>query len=237
MNTINLVNRNQNTGGDIFEIFNFENLGRVQTIKRIDGSIWFCNNDVCRILEIVNPRDIIKRAGVNPQGVDQIYGLDVNDRNRLMTFIDQGNLFMLLMRSDKPQARRFYEWVCREVLVKLANTGNYSMVQNNNQSPMVQFANGLNAIITDMNERITVIESKVNHIDEVNKLAHSNAYITIEQFLQLNNIIPQFLSVDDLHGYLTDYCNEWDIPILFGERGKIYPYQTIANVLHQSGIY
>lgn len=235
MNTINLVNRNQNTGGDIFEIFNFENLGRVQTIKKIDGSIWFCNNDVCRILEIQNPRTVVSR--LNRDGVCQTDAVDTLGRRQRMTFIDQGNLFMLLMRSDKPQARRFYEWVCREVLVKLANTGNYSMVQNNNQSPMVQFANGLNAIITDMNERINVMESRVNHIDEVNKLAHSNAYITIEQFLQLNNIIPQFLSVDDLHGYLTDYCNEWNIPILFGERGKIYPYQTIANVLHKSGLY
>lgn len=235
MNTVNLVNRNQNTGGDIFEIFNFENLGRVQTIKRIDGSVWFCNNDVCRILEIVNPRTVVSR--LNRDGVCQTDAVDTLGRRQRMTFIDQGNLFMLIMRSDKPQARRFYEWVCREVLVKLANTGNYSMVQNNNQSPMVQFANGLNAIITDMNERINVMESRVNHIDEVNKLAHSNAYITIEQFLQLNNIIPQFLSVDDLHGYLTDYCNEWNIPILFGERGKIYPYQTIANVLHKSGLY
>lgn len=235
MNTINLVNQNQNTGGDIFEIFNFENLGRVQTIKRIDGSVWFCNNDVCRILEIQNPRTVVSR--LNRDGVCQTDAVDTLGRRQRMTFIDQGNLFMLIMRSDKPQARRFYEWVCREVLVKLANTGNYSMVQNNNQSPMVQFANGLNAIITDMNERITIMESRVNHIDEVNKLAHSNAYITIEQFLQLNNIIPQFLSVDDLHGYLTDYCNEWNIPILFGERGKIYPYQTIANVLHKSGIY
>ena len=235
MNTINLVNRNQNTGGDIFEIFNFENLGRVQTIKKIDGSIWFCNNDVCRILEIQNPRTVVSR--LNRDSVCQTDAIDTLGRRHLMTFIDQGNLFMLIMRSDKPQARRFYEWVCREVLVKLANTGNYSMVQQNNQSPMVQFANGLNAIITDMNDRINVMESRVNHIDEVNKLAHSNAYVTIEQFLQLNNIIPQFLSVDDLHGYLTDYCNEWDIPILFGERGKIYPYQTIANVLHKSGIY
>lgn len=235
MNTVNLVNRNQNTGGDIFEIFNFENLGRVQTIKRIDGSIWFCNNDVCRILEIQNPRTVVSR--LNRDGVCQTDAVDTLGRRQRMTFIDQGNLFMLIMRSDKLQARRFYEWVCREVLVKLANTGNYSMVQNNNQSPMVQFANGLNAIITDMNERINVMESRVNHIDEVNKLAHSNAYITIEQFLQLNNIIPQFLSVDDLHGYLTDYCNEWDIPILFSELGKIYPYQTIANVLHKSGLY
>ena len=226
---------NQNTGGDIFEIFNFENLGRVQTIKRIDGSVWFCNNDVCRILEIRSPRTVVSR--LNRDGVCQTDAVDTLGRRQRMTFIDQGNLFMLIMRSDKPQARRFYEWVCREVLVKLANTGNYSMVQNNNQSPMVQFANGLNAIITDMNDRITVIESRVNHIDEINKLAHSNAYITIEQFLQLNNIIPQFLSVDDLHGYITDYCNEWDIPILFGERGKIYPYQTIANVLRKSGIY
>lgn len=235
MNTINLVNRNQNTGGDIFEIFNFENLGRVQTIKRIDGSVWFCNNDVCRILEIQNPRMASSR--LNRDGVSQADAIDTLGRRRLMTFIDQGNVFLLISRSDKPQARRFQEWVCREVLVKLANTGNYSMVQQNDQSPMVQFANGLNAIITDMNDRITVIESRVNHIDEVNKLAHSNAYITIEQFLQLNNIIPQFLSVDELHGYITDYCNEWDIPILFGERGKIYPYQTIANVLHKSGIY
>lgn len=229
----NLVN--QKTGGDIFEIFNFENLGRVQTIKKLDGSIWFCNNDVCRILEIQNPRTVVSR--LDRDSVCQTDAIDTLGRRHLMTFIDQGNLFMLIMRSDKPQARRFYEWVCREVLVKLANTGNYSMVQNNNQSPMVQFANGLNAIITDMNDRINVMESRVNHIDEVNKLAHSNAYITIEQFLQLNNIIPQFLSVDDLHGYLTDYCNEWDIPILFGERGKIYPYQTIANVLHKSGLY
>lgn len=59
-----------NSNGDIFEIFNFENLGRVQTIKKLDGSIWFCNNDVCRILEIQNPRDIVKRTGVNLQGIE-----------------------------------------------------------------------------------------------------------------------------------------------------------------------
>ena len=235
MNTTNLVNQNQNNGGDIFEIFNFENLGRVQTIKKLDGSIWFCNNDVCRILEIQNPRMAATR--LNRDGVSQADAIDTLGRRHLMTFIDQGNVFLLISRSDKPQARRFQEWVCREVLVKLANTGNYSMIQQNDQTPMVQFANGLNAIITDMNERINIIENRVNHIDEVNKLAHSNAYITIEQFLQLNNRIPQFLSVDDLHGYLTDYCNEWNIPILFGERGNIYPYQTIANVLHKSGIY
>lgn len=46
----------------------------------------------------------------------------------MLTFISEQNLYKVIMRSDKPQAEPFQDWVCGEVLPSIRKTGNYSLM-------------------------------------------------------------------------------------------------------------
>ena len=237
-----------NNNGDIFEIFNFENLGRVQTIKKLDGSIWFCNNDVCRILEIQNPRDIVKRTGVNLQGIEQTYGLDPRNRRRLMTYIDQGNLFMLIMRSDKPQAMRFYEWVCREVLVKLSINGYYNMsnmttteILHNITGNMMELEKQTHAntqLLNTHDNQIQIINANIDNFNKQIKLLSDNGYFTISSVLKYRNISASLETVQTLGSNATKICEYNNIPVasipheMYGYI-HAYPLNIINDVVNK----
>jgi prophage antirepressor-like protein len=40
-----------------------------------------------------------------------------------MATVNESGLYKLIMRSDKPQAREFQDWVTREVLPSIRRTG------------------------------------------------------------------------------------------------------------------
>lgn len=42
-----------------------------------------------------------------------------------MTLVSESGLYKLVMRSDKPQARKFQDWVTQEVLPSIRRTGSY----------------------------------------------------------------------------------------------------------------
>ena len=108
--------------GNKFQIFDYKNLGSIRTSKGQDGRTWFCLNDVADILQLSNSRMINER--LNPKGVSLIYTLTPGGRQEV-TFIDEGNLYMAIGRSRKPEAVPFMEWIFREVLPTINRTGAY----------------------------------------------------------------------------------------------------------------
>ena len=42
-----------------------------------------------------------------------------------MVYVNEQNLYKVIMRSDKPQAEPFQDWVCGEVLPSIRKTGGY----------------------------------------------------------------------------------------------------------------
>ena len=92
----------------------------------LEGNPWFVAGDVCRALGLTLTggatrhltnlsRDEVRRMRVSggPQG------------GRPNAIISDSGLYKLIMRSDKPQARVFQEWVMREVLATIRKTGGY----------------------------------------------------------------------------------------------------------------
>ena len=114
----NLVNLN----ADKFEIFNYNNLGQVRVQVDKCCNPWFCLNGVANILQLSNSRMINER--LNPKGVSLIY-TPTKGGGQNLTFIDEGNLYMAIGRSRKPEAQPFMEWVYREVLPMIRKTGAY----------------------------------------------------------------------------------------------------------------
>ena len=105
------------------EIFNYKNLGSVRTIRDEKGEPWFCAIDVCNLLEIKNSRQAIQR--LFKDGVCSNDIIDSQGRTQTNTFINEGNVFQLILGSRKPEARDIAYWVTHEVLPSIRRTGMY----------------------------------------------------------------------------------------------------------------
>lgn len=112
------------------EIFKNDRFGEVRVAGTSENPL-FCLADVCRVLEIKNPSDCksrLKKDGiVLTEGVSKTtnqYGI-TTEQEVTLTFINEQNLYKVIMRSDKPQAEPFQDWVCGEVLPSIRKHGAY----------------------------------------------------------------------------------------------------------------
>lgn len=90
----------------------------------------FCLSDVCKVLDLQTSK---VKTRLNERGVYSIPTPTYNQYGALveqeMTYVNEQNLYKVIMRSDKPQAEPFQDWVCGEVLPSIRKTGSYSITQ------------------------------------------------------------------------------------------------------------
>lgn len=170
-----------------FEIFNYQNLGRVRVQLDNQGNPWFCLNDVLSILQIGSVSNVKDR--LHPKGVDSINVL-TNGGPQNMIFVDEGNLYMAIGRSRKPEAVPFMEWVYREVLPMIRKTGMYMTDEMN--TFLMNNPNMINQIIRDY-----------NRIKEENDALNSYAR---EKDGQINELWDKLAEYEDIDDDDEDYC-------------------------------
>lgn len=115
-----------------FSAFNF-NSSAVRVIITPNQEPWFCGADVCRILGYVN-ESLTLQKHCKENGVSKRYLTDKMQRQQEAIFINEPNLYRLIIKSRKPEAEKFEEWVFEEVLPQLRKTGKYAL-QNSAEIP------------------------------------------------------------------------------------------------------
>jgi prophage antirepressor-like protein len=101
-------------------------------IVSINNEPWFVAQDVCDILDI---RNVSKACNPLKDREKQVLNLhemgitssDDPDTTRLLAVSESG-LYRLTMKSRKPQAEPFQDWVCEEILPSIRKTGKYELV-------------------------------------------------------------------------------------------------------------
>lgn len=99
--------------------FLFEGEQLVRVVVR-DGEPWFVAVDVCKVLGIVNASQAVDRLDD-----DEVTLCQTEGSVRPANIINESGLVALILRSDKPQAKRFRKWVTAEVLPSIRRTGRY----------------------------------------------------------------------------------------------------------------
>ena len=113
--------------------FNFgSNIVRV--VSR-NNDPWFVANDVCKALGFSNT----SKAIADHLDDDERYNESL-DRGGSLLLISESGLYALVLRSRKPEARKFAKWVTSEVLPTIRKTGSY---QSNTQSQRTALAHQL----------------------------------------------------------------------------------------------
>lgn len=92
------------------------------------GEPWFCAADVCKALGYANSRKAIA-DNCREKGVTSSYTLTSKGKQAL-TYINEGNLYRLIIKSRKEEAQRFEAWVCDEVLPAIRKHGSYTDTHN-----------------------------------------------------------------------------------------------------------
>ena len=102
------------------KIFKNERFGEIRTAGTSEEPL-FCLADVCRVLELQPGRT---KQRLSEKGITSIKTL-TNGGHQDLIYINEQNLYKVIMRSDKPQAEPFQDWVCGEVLPSIRKTGGY----------------------------------------------------------------------------------------------------------------
>lgn len=102
------------------QIFNNEEFGKIRTTK-IDDKPYFVASDIANALGYSNPRKAV---------LDHCKGVTKRDTptssgTQQMSYINEGDVYRLIMRSKLPSAERFENWVMDEVLPSIRKNGGY----------------------------------------------------------------------------------------------------------------
>ncbi|WP_256692747.1 BRO-N domain-containing protein [Histophilus somni] len=116
-----------------FPVFNF-NSSQVRVIVDPNQEPWFCGADVCRILGYVN-ESLTLQKHCKENGVSKRYLTDKMQRQQEAIFINEPNLYRLIIKSRKPEAEKFEAWVFEEVLPQIRKTGKYALQNSAENQP------------------------------------------------------------------------------------------------------
>lgn len=101
------------------QIFNNDEFGEIRTAV-VNNEPMFCLIDICKALELSNSRIVADR-------------LDEDERRKLdlprqgeTWFVTESGLYAVILRSDKPNAKKFRKWITSEVLPSIRKTGSYT---------------------------------------------------------------------------------------------------------------
>lgn len=106
---------------DKLKIFENPEFGNVRVIEQ-NGEPWFVASDVAKALGYENPsRDVQRHCKkVNKFSPTESVGTPYN-------IIPESDVYRLIMRSNLPNAERFQDWVCEDILPSIRKTGGYGV--------------------------------------------------------------------------------------------------------------
>jgi prophage antirepressor-like protein len=149
-------------------VFSFESLN-VRVVDR-DGEPWFVAADVCAVLHIGNPSDAVRRIDAEDVTLGQIEG-----SHRPVNLINESGLFTLILRSDKPEAKRFKRWITSEVLPSIRKHGHYGQPVVLPADPMQILKVTYDALV-QVNTRVDEVQETVTRLLDTVRLQQWQCY-------------------------------------------------------------
>jgi len=100
-----------------------EHMFEGRSIRTVDqgGEVWFIAKDIATTLGYANPAKAIRDhcKGGNEMDTPSAGGMQT------VKIISEHDVYRLVMRSKLPNAERFQDWVCEEVIPSIRKTGSY----------------------------------------------------------------------------------------------------------------
>lgn len=174
------------------EVFKNENF-EIRVAVDSGGEPLFCLADICKALDLTTPAKVANAIKSEFElGELNSYPLKTAGGTQNFTMITEPQLYFVLMRSDKPNAKAFRKWVNCEVLPSIRKTGGY------NQKPLsqIEILQSSVAILAQQEKRVSLLEDKTGDLykeqlkvkHNINRLLNNDNYMTLIAFMNLHSI-------------------------------------------------
>ena len=151
--------------------FHFQ--GKEIQIKVVNNEPWFLAADISKALSNNDVSNMVKSANIKDYHVRR-YLHRTNDVHREMIFVDESGMYKILMKSKKPIAEKFQDWVSEQVLPSIRNTGRYTV--NKDTLPADYEQQLIKAHAALIEAKAALIEAQRNFYNDI-----VNSSITFEE--------------------------------------------------------
>lgn len=118
-----MLEKKETAGETAMQVYTYNEKDVKLRIQTIDGNPWFAVKDLCEILEHSNHKVAI--LGLDDDEVRKVYLTDSLGRKQETLVTSESGMYTLIIRSNKPEAKKFRKWVTGEVLPSIRKTGRY----------------------------------------------------------------------------------------------------------------
>ena len=198
------------------KVFSYEG-NEVRTVQRADET-WWVLRDVCGVLDLTTPARVAERLDEDEVSLTHI--VDSIGRRQETTIINESGLYNVILRSDKPDAKKFKRWVTSEVLPSIRNTGSYSIDGRKPDSYTIEDP------IERAKRWIEEQEEKQKLIETVQEQAPKAEYF---DSLVNSNLLTNFRDTAKELGYSQTEFTGWLIAkgyVYKDSKGILKPYET-----------
>lgn len=101
--------------------FDFEGKA-CQVVVDDQGTPWWVAKDVCEILGVQN---VPQAMAAVDEDEKRTYSLYISGQNREVWTISESGLWSLVLRSNKPEAKKIKRWITSEVIPSIRKHGSY----------------------------------------------------------------------------------------------------------------
>jgi anti-repressor protein len=105
------------------QVFQYAAGPEMRTFLDPDGTPWLCAPDVARALGYANGSKAVNDH-CKAKGITKRY-TPTSGGTQLLTWLNEANLYRLVLRSKLPEAEQWQDWVVEEVLPSIRRTGKY----------------------------------------------------------------------------------------------------------------
>lgn len=167
------------------DLMPFAYAGITVRVVMIDDEPWFVLVDLCRALDIANPRNVSAR--LDPAVIDTVHLADGNRGNPNMTVVNESGMYEVVIRSDKPEAVAFRRWITGEVLPAIRRTGSYG-AEHPLAGPELMAAGYAEAmkVLDQRDARIHQLESE--RAVDAPKVSYVDTYVTDADLLSFSTV-------------------------------------------------
>lgn len=158
-----------NSSLQLFEYSGYQ----VRTVL-LDGQPGFVAADLCKVLDIGRVHDAIRGLDDDEKGTDTIR---TPGGDQQVSVVNEPGMYSLVLRSRKPEAKKFKRWITHEVLPAIRETGSYSVDRPKTLEERTREIIGeLNAVVEDQRQELEAGRPKIAAWDSIVSSAGSWSY-------------------------------------------------------------
>ena len=168
----------------------------IRIIVNSDEAIWFCRKDVLTALDLKENTKLVQ--SIDPDGVANSEVIDRLGRKQQVVFINEPNLYRMIFKSTKSEAKEFQNWVFEEVLPAIRKHGTYinKEVEQQLEYKKPWYVEKLLALA----QRYTVSEAALKQVISITERAWKQGYAVAMAKIEKENAEKESVESDNKNG-------------------------------------